>query len=163
QGSTYAQSIGRSEGPTYHFMLANAMIKDNRIPPAGFSNTLAQQNQTASVGTTYFNGQNWDDTLYSIPPPAKKAVVPVYYQTSSREFMEFLRDANVTDNLGQVAYDLWVQYGMSQPVVMDTAEIPVYQPQDINRDGSVDINDLVLVITKWGSCPSPPFPCPSDV
>lgn len=163
EGETYAQSIGHPEGHTFHFVLANAIVKDNRIPPPGYSATLAVQNQTAPVGATYVNGQNWDDTTYAIPLLAKKAVVTVYYQVTTREFIEYLRDANTTDNQGQLAYDLWVEHGMSIPVIMDIAELPVYQPPDINRDGFVNIDDLVAVITAWGSCPSPPFPCPADV
>jgi hypothetical protein len=164
QGEAYAQSIGHPEGHTFHFVLANAVLKDNRIPPPGFSATLAEANQTAPVGATYVNGQNWDDTTYAIPPTAKKAVVTVYYQVTSRDFIEYLRDANTTDSNGQVAYDLWVEHGMSQPVVMDIAELPVFKPVDINHDGVVNIDDLVAVITAWGSCPAPPpYPCPADI
>lgn len=35
------------------------------------------------------------------------------------------------------------------------------QPGDANGDGSVNIVDLLLVISAWGACPSPPA-CPAD-
>jgi hypothetical protein len=162
-GADYAASVGQPEGHTFHFVLANTVLKDNRIPPAGFSNSIALQHQTEPIGAVYENGQSWDDTMYPVPSNARKAVVTTYYQLTSREFIEYLRDANHTDNRGQVAYDLWLNNGMSQPVVMDSMEVQVYQRTDINRDGVVNIDDLLLVIGKWGACQSPPFPCPADV
>lgn len=162
-GADYAASIGHPEGHTFHFMLANKILKDNRIFPAGHSNILAAQNQTAAVGATYANGQNWDDTLYDIPEGTKKAVVTVYYQLTSREFIEFLRDENHTNNRGQVAYDLWVEHGMSAPVTMDMGELTFYRAEDVNQDGDVNVADLLVVIGTWGSCAAPPVPCPADV
>jgi hypothetical protein len=36
-------------------------------------------------------------------------------------------------------------------------------PGDVNADGAVDVDDLVLVITSWGlSCPPEAGPCPGD-
>lgn len=164
QGETYAQSLGLPEGPTFHFMLANTILKDNRIPPAGHFNTVATTLQTSSVGTTYPDGQNWDDTFVAIPPLARKVVVTTYYQLTSREFVEFLRDANVTDNRGQVAYDLWVEHGKSLPVDMDMVEIPLYKPTDIDFDGTVGVSDLLMLINAWGACTPPaPYPCPADL
>ena len=43
----------------------------------------------------------------------------VYHQTTTREYVEFLRDTNTTDNKGQIAYDEWVAAGRSKPVLMD--------------------------------------------
>ncbi len=162
-GAAYAQSLGQPEGPTFHFMLANTIVKDNRIPPAGFANAISNQNQTASVGAAYANGQNWGDTLFAIPANAGKAVVTVYYQLNSKEFIEHLRDDNLTDNLGQVAYDLWVEHGMSTPIEIDMAELFLPRPQDVNSDGVVNTSDLLIVIGSWGRCPTPPRLCPADV
>lgn len=163
QGAAYAAQVGQPEGHTFHFILANAVLKDNRIFPAGHSNNLAVQNQTAAVGAVYANGQNWDDTLYTIPTNARKAVVTVYYQLTSREFIEFLRDENFTNNKGQVAYDLWVQSGMSPPVTMDVAELDFFRQEDVNQDGTVNVVDMLSVINGWGVCPNPPQPCPNDI
>ena len=163
QGAAYASSLGMPEGHTFHFMLANAILKDNRIPPAGHANPIAAQLQTQSVGAAYSNGQNFDDTLFAIPVNTKKAVVSVNYQITSKEFIEYLRDANLTDNKGQVVYNLWVDNGMSPPVTMDLAEITIYRTQDIDKDGDVDVNDLLAVIGAWGACNPVPTPCPADV
>jgi hypothetical protein len=34
---------------------------------------------------------------------------------------------------------------------------------DANHDGSVDIDDLLMVINAWGSCPAPPVACDADM
>ena len=75
--------------------------------------------QAQPVGASYADGQYWDDTAFAIPVGATHAIVSVYHQTSSREYMEFLRDTNTTDNKGQIAYDEWVAAGKSRPVLMD--------------------------------------------
>lgn len=152
EGEEYAAQVGKPQGPTFHFILANKILKDNRIPPAGFSNILAQEDQSEPVGATYANGQHWDDTAFAIPAAAKTIVTSVYYQVTSREFMEFLRDANYTNNRGQIAYDLWVEHGMSTPVLMDSVEITVTPAIDLNQDGTVNVDDLLALLAQWGGC-----------
>ena len=39
---------------------------------------------------SYADGQYWDDTDYVLPPTAAYAEVRLYYQTTSREYVEFL-------------------------------------------------------------------------
>ncbi|MBT8485155.1 MAG: hypothetical protein KJO43_06215 [Phycisphaerae bacterium] len=34
---------------------------------------------------------------------------------------------------------------------------------DVDGDGDVDFNDLLLVLAAWGDCPDPPAACPADV
>ncbi len=159
-----AKATGRPEGPTFHFMLANEVLKDNRIPPTGFSNSVALINGSAPVGASYADGQHWDDTLFPVAPCAVEAVVTVYYQLVSREYIEFLRDTNVTNNAGQVAYDQWAGLGMSQPVVMDMGALAVKSGTgpDLNDDGSVGIQDLLVLLAAWGPCPAE-GPCPADL
>lgn len=36
-------------------------------------------------------------------------------------------------------------------------------PGDINGDGVIDIDDLLIVVGSWGPCPAPPAACPADV
>jgi hypothetical protein len=67
--------------------------------------------------------------------------------------MEFLRDTNVTDGTGQIAYDLWVATGRSAPVDMDSATIDLTgasTPADLNGDGRVDGLDLTQMLANWG-------------
>jgi hypothetical protein len=44
--------------------------------------------------------------------------VTLYYQTASREYVEFLRDEDVTTSAGGILHDLWNQVDRSTPVAM---------------------------------------------
>jgi len=114
-----AAASGNQPGPGFHFALNNKYYKDNRIPPRGFTNANFEAIQAAPVDYSYADGQYWDDTAYAIPCNAQSVEVALYYQTSSKEYITFLRDANVTDNRGQIAYDQWVMHGKSAPALMD--------------------------------------------
>ena len=161
---TVAAATGLNAGPTFHLLLNNVVLKDNRIPPIGFTNDAFEAIQAAPVNYVYEDGQYWDDTLYNIPYGAARAVVTLYYQTTSKEYIEFLRDTNTTNNAGQVAYDLWLSNGMSAPVDMDVQVIDLSEPRlgDVTGDGVVDMNDLLAVISAWGQC-APPTICTADV
>ncbi len=151
-------------GESFHLLLNNVVIKDNRIPPIGFTNAAFNAILSPVVGTTYADNQYWDDTLYTIPAGATQAIVTLYYQTTSKEYIEFLRDKNTTNSAGQNAYDRWVARGMSIPIEMDSMLIAL-QPAhigDTNSDGVVNMDDLLEVIRGWGSCP-PPNICTADV
>ncbi len=80
-------------------------------------------------------------------------MVTLYYQTTTKEYMEFLRDTNVTNNAGQHIYDRWVEFGKSAPVDMDTATLALTAGVlgDLNGDGVVDGTDLGLLLGGWGS------------
>ncbi len=70
-------------------------------------------------------------TTYAIPPGATSADVTLSYQSTSKEFIEFLRDENVTDGTGQAMYDLWNDNGKSPPEVMQNVVIPVPEPAEL--------------------------------
>jgi hypothetical protein len=114
-----ASIVDRPAGVGFHFVLNNEIFKDNRIPPRGFTNAAYETIQSPPVGYTYADGQYWDETQYTIPLETAELVVTLYYQTLSKEYVEFLRDANVTNEWGNTLYTLWSQNGMSEPVVME--------------------------------------------
>jgi hypothetical protein len=144
---------GIPSGPGFHLALANKVFFDNRIPPRGFTNASFNAIGSGAVGYSYADGQHWDDTNYPIPTGAVAATVTLYYQTTTREYIEFLRDANVTNDTGQVAYDAWVEAGKSAPVAMDTATITLStgSPADLNGDGAVNAADLSILLSNWGT------------
>ena len=117
--ASMAALTGLPVGTSFHFALNNTIVKDNRIPPRGFTNAAFEAGQAQVVGASYADGQYWDDTSFAIPAGAAYAVVSVYHQTTSREYIEFLRDENTTDGKGQIAYDEWLLAGQSRPVLMD--------------------------------------------
>ncbi|MFZ9915983.1 MAG: dockerin type I domain-containing protein [Phycisphaerales bacterium] len=150
--SAISKLTGIPAGINFHLALANKKFLDNRIPPRGFTNAAYQAIGAAPVGYSYADGQHWDDTLYAIPSGATQVSVTLYYQTTSKEYIEFLRDANVTDSNGQTAYDLWASTGKSAPVAMDSAvlNIATATPGDLNGDGTVNGQDLAILLSAWG-------------
>ncbi|MCH7871680.1 MAG: hypothetical protein IID33_08250 [Planctomycetes bacterium] len=131
-------------GPSFHFVLNNKVFKDNRIPPRGFTNAAYAEFGGGPVAAVYADGQYWDDTLYSIPPGATRAEVTLYYQTTSKEYVEFLRDENSTNSSGQVMYDAWIDNDKAPPEEMATAVVVLDAPLlgDVNCDGTVNALDI---------------------
>lgn len=143
-----AAMLNRPAGPAHHFVLTNAIFKDNRIPPRGFSNTKFAAVQTAPVAYSYADGQYWDDTTFSIPSYSIGARVTLYYQSTSKEYIEFLRDNNPNpgnpNNNGQIAYNLWAANGKGPPVVM--AEVGTPTLFNVELKGDVDGSRRVNVV-----------------
>ncbi len=149
-----AQAAGLPDPTDFHVALLNKVASDNRIPPEGFRNAEYAAFGGAPVGASYADGQHWDDTHYDVPPGAAQALVTLWHQTTTREYAEFLRDENRTDDRGQVAYDLWVQFGRSAPVDMDTALLalgPACVAADLDCSGAVDGVDLGMLLAAWGT------------
>jgi len=148
--ATMAAETGLPEGPSFHAAVSNKIYKDNRIPPRGFNNAAFAAAQAAPVAATYADGQYWDDTMFLIPPGATSAVVSLYYQTASKEYVTFLRDENKTNEAGDVMYDLWEMMGMSPPELMARVMMPglvAGLAGDADCDADVDLDDLALSVT----------------
>lgn len=154
-----ASRTGLPPGKSFHFALNNRVITDNRIPPRGFTNAGFAAIQAAPVGTTYEDGQHWDDTEYPIPRNTTRAVVTLFYQTSSREYIEFLRDANTTNNAGQILYTQWEVTGRSTPVAMNAACVPFVRNHDgdVNQDGILTPRDALLAFKHFLGLADPPL------
>lgn len=84
--------VGRQAGHSFHFLLNNTVIKDNRIPPRGFTNASFNQDGLRPVGAAYADGQYWDITEFSVPMETVRVVVTLYYQTASTAYLDFLRE-----------------------------------------------------------------------
>jgi hypothetical protein len=124
-------------GPSFHFVLNDTIYKDNRIPPRGFTNANFETIQSPPIGYSYADGQYWDDTEYLLPDSATLVVVTLYYQTTSKEYVEFLRDENGTNDWGIIFYDLWATNGKSAPVSMAT-QVDTIQPYVENEPPTLD-------------------------
>jgi hypothetical protein len=120
-----AAALGQPAGHSFHFVLSDTVFSDNRIPPRGFTNAGFTAVQSPPVGHAYADGQYWDDTEYHLPLSADSVFVTLYYQTTSKEYVEFLRDANTTNSAGQDLYDSWVAQGKAPPVEMARARSAV--------------------------------------
>jgi hypothetical protein len=129
-----AGALGLPAGPSFHFVLNDTVYSDNRIPPRGFINSNFEAIQSPPVDYSYADGQHWDDTQYFLPSAAESAMVTVYYQSTSKEYVEFLRDENTTNSTGQNLYDSWAAQGRSSPVAMASVTVPVNVTVDVAED-----------------------------
>ena len=114
-----AAALGLDAGPSFHFVLNDTIYFDNRIPCRGFTNANFEAIQSQPVGYSYEDGQYWDETLYNLPFIPDSVEVTLYYQTTSKEFVEFLRDENTTNDAGITMYNLWNNNGKSAPEMMN--------------------------------------------
>ena len=93
------------EAHTFHFALADGRYKDNRIPPKGFrvDEATARLSQPVWEGMDapdYFTAEEYAGGYDSVNladlgvtiPGADYVEINLYYQTTSREYVEFLRD-----------------------------------------------------------------------
>jgi hypothetical protein len=118
---------------TFHFVLNNTVVKDNRIPTYGMSyeearkrNALpvpANQYGDPSVGGTY---NYWDEFELNPPEGAVYADIKLLYQPTSWEYVQFLYLANDGNNpfLAKEGVNLlsaWLNTGMAEPYVMASA------------------------------------------
>jgi hypothetical protein len=142
------------EEESFHFVLATDRYKDNRIPPKGFDTTnmearLTQPRWEGSDAPGYFTAAEYaggyDEVTMAKPAGTTSWYATLYYQTTSKEYIEFLRDeingvggtlvgngvagdppyiaqtdpffANLK-GWGDAIYDLWLHNGGSAPVQM---------------------------------------------
>jgi hypothetical protein len=166
------------QGASNHLVLNNRILKDNRIPPRGFvpdarSMPVAADFQPLGGGVL----AHWDDVRYRIPVPAGVqgpigVTATLRYQTASREYVEFLRDENVSGpdpkdrnypsapSRGQKLHDLWSTYGKSAPVDMTTdgGSVPVVTaPTNVTALSAQPGHGRVML--AWAM----PLPAPSGV
>jgi hypothetical protein len=149
--SITAPLVGEPNGPSFHFVLNNKVYKDNRIPPRGFTNDAFEDFGGAPADYSYEDGQYWDETSYAIPPGVVSADVTLYYQSTSKEFIEFLRDENTTNSLGQDMYDLWNDNGKCPPEVMQTVSVASLLQADMDGSGGVDFVDFAFFAPYWSA------------
>lgn len=128
-GNLAAMKAG-STHETFHFILNNTVVKDNRIPPYGFKYDEAKKRNALPVPATQFNNPGpggiytYMDTVPLSPPTgAATAVISLMYQPTSWEYIQFLYLANDRNNAflrdeGKNMLDAWLNTGMAEPYVM---------------------------------------------
>ena len=123
-----AAVLNQPTGESFHFVLNNTILKDNRIPPRGYTQATFDKPGLRPVGATYADGQYWDDTAYTVPAATERVVATLYYQTASKEYIDFLRSNGGVDGVTLGA--LWDD-SKSPPEVMVSASsdgVPIYFP-----------------------------------
>lgn len=163
---TKMSSALTGEAKTFHFVLATGRHKDNRIPPKGFRTAemdarLVTPRWNDADAPEYFTADEYaggyDDVTFEMPPGAVGWKARFYYQTTSKEYVEFLRDEinGVATTLsspppsgetqayvvqsdpffaslkgwGDAIWDLWLANGGSAPVLMTAAVSPPFVTQ----------------------------------
>ncbi|MDX1389153.1 MAG: hypothetical protein R3344_08185, partial [Acidobacteriota bacterium] len=118
-----ATSPAGTKGHSFHFVLNNTIIADNRIPPYLFDYDTAQERNALPVPETQYGNpgaggayEYWDDVAFAIPVGAVRAEVRLYYQQTSWEYIQFLwlQNDGLNTFLGQEGVNLldaWLNAG----------------------------------------------------
>ncbi|BCX49568.1 cytochrome c family protein [Haloferula helveola] len=95
------ESALTTESTTFHFVLATDRHKDNRIPPRGFriadaSARLCQPRWDGADAHDYFTAEEYaggfDEIRLPEPDGSAGWTATLYYQSTSKPYIEFLRD-----------------------------------------------------------------------
>jgi hypothetical protein len=126
-----AAQAPKTSHETFHFVLNNAVAKDNRIPPYGFNYEEARKRNALPVPDTQFRNADgsyryWDEVSLNPPAGADYADIRLMYQPTSWEYIQFLYRANTGQNAflaqeGNRILDAWLQTGMATPYAMVSA------------------------------------------
>ncbi|HMF39535.1 MAG TPA: hypothetical protein VKQ32_02515, partial [Polyangia bacterium] len=144
----YEAVHGRDGSPEDHIVLHRQILRDSRIPPAGFKPTA----HTQPVGPISFSdgagGVNaFDDASFQIALPAAQGSdvtvrVRLYYQAMTASHVAALAAANTTDSRGTQLMQLWTQTGGAAPFMMaevtQTVHVGAPARTDAGADGSTD-------------------------
>jgi hypothetical protein len=115
---TQAAEHGLEAGKSFHFVLNDIVVKDNRIPPRGFNNAAFAEHQCAPVGAEYADGQHWDIVELALPQGTQRVEVRLMYQSVSWEYLKFLVEENRTDDWSERLYDAWTKTDHCPPQVI---------------------------------------------
>ena len=120
---------------TFHFVLNNAVITDNRIPPYGMDYEVARIRNALPVPANQYGGapggvyDYFDEVPLTPPSGAQSADISLMYQPTSWEYIQFLYLANngpdpaaqgnaFLGDEGVNLLDAWLNTGMAEPYVM---------------------------------------------
>ncbi|MCX8036130.1 MAG: hypothetical protein N3D11_03555 [Candidatus Sumerlaeia bacterium] len=117
-----AKKFNKKPGPSFHFVLNDIVVKDNRIPPEGFTNAAFAEHLCQPVGAAYADGQNWDEVEFDMPAGTSSVAARLLYQSMSWEYLKFLVEENRTDDWSRRLYEVWTQTGKCPPEVVGEAE-----------------------------------------
>jgi hypothetical protein len=135
---------------TFHFVLNNKVVKDNRIPPYGMAYDEALTRSILPVPATQYGSpgpggvyEYWDNFALSPPAGAATADIKLMYQPTSWEYIQFLDLANngsvaFLANEGANMQDAWLNTGMAAPYSMASAQ---WVAADADGDGVPDSID----------------------
>jgi MYXO-CTERM domain-containing protein len=131
----YKAQRGRWNGtagvPDDHVALQDMLISDTRIPPKGFVPSVTTMPTSEIDFTDGMGGyHNYDEATFTLTaPPGVSGLYTlsarVYYQSMTREHIEFLKNENVTDMTGDTLETIYLATGEAPPILMASAEAPL--------------------------------------
>lgn len=137
----------------FHFVLADTIIEDTRIPPEGFAPPADAD--MAPLGRDYTDGmggyRHYDEASYSLTGLCGTGTLHLRarlrYQATTREYIEWLRDhaPASTDpamhgmSWGQVAFDAWSTHGGATPLEIAEATVDLGASPGDCPDAGVDM------------------------
>jgi MYXO-CTERM domain-containing protein len=141
----YEAVHGRDGSPEDHIVRHRQILRDSRIPPAGFRSTPA----TKPVGPISFDGgagvvNAFDDASFDVALPDTPGAdvtvrVRLYYQAMTASHVAALAAANTTDGRGTKLTQLWQQTGGAAPFlvaeVTRTLSVIMPSPADAGVEG----------------------------
>ncbi|KAA3607975.1 MAG: hypothetical protein DWQ01_12895 [Planctomycetota bacterium] len=119
---------------SFHFVLNDTLLHDNRIPPFGFRYDEAEQRHCLPVPADQYGNpgpggiyRHWDQVILDPPPGAARGRIRLLYQATCWEYVQFLDLANsgTIPHLAATGSDLldaWLHTGMAEPEIMAEAE-----------------------------------------
>ncbi|WP_437532329.1 MYXO-CTERM sorting domain-containing protein [Sorangium sp. So ce726] len=116
-----------------HLALHDMIISDTRIPPKGFVPSRTTQ-PTQEIDFTDGNDgyRNYDEARFTLTVPAdafgrQTLSARVYYQSMTKEYIEFLQSENRTDSTGDDLLAIYEETGEAPPILVaaDDAETPL--------------------------------------
>jgi MYXO-CTERM domain-containing protein len=128
-----------SDGARNHLLLNDHWVVDTRIPAKGATQNL----ETDPVGDRYAllpdnTWPNYDDHSYAFAPAAVIDQTPeladddqlelsvrLLYLINQQSYLDQLRDDNVVNDAGQAVWDMYLEDGGPQPMVLATAAVTV--------------------------------------
>jgi hypothetical protein len=126
--------------PSFHLLLNDVVIRDDRIPPWRMDYSEARKRNALPVPPTQYlaagvlpeDGSkylHYDEVTLDPPAGAVRAEIALLYQTTSWEYLQFLWKANDKGNVflesvGDDLLEAWLATNQSAPVVMATTAVP---------------------------------------
>jgi hypothetical protein len=125
-----------------HLALHDMIISDTRIPPAGFK-ASPTTTPTSEIDFGDGNGgyKSSDEVTLDLTWPSDAAgqvtlSARLYYQSMTREYVEFLKLANVTNTKGDELQTVFKATGEGAPLVIATAEAKLGHPMATGAGGA---------------------------
>jgi hypothetical protein len=133
-------------GVEEHLALHDAIVKDSRIPPRGFTPTA----QTKPFGVGWFDLsdggiRDFDESSFNVPLKAELAdgakvtiTARLLFQSTTPEYIHFLASENRTDESGRRLQEIYEATGKGAPIEMAKAqaELTVSRPSGAGGGGA---------------------------